>query len=36
MVVNAANKVGLNMNEDKTEYMFYNIPGNTELTTNGK
>jgi len=34
--VNAANKVGLNINEDKTEYMSYNIPGNTELTANGK
>jgi len=36
LVVNAANKVGLNINEDKTEYMSYNIPGNTELTANGK
>jgi len=36
LVVNAANKVGLNINEDKTEHMSYNIPGNTELTANGK
>jgi len=36
LVVNAANKVGLYTNEDKTEYMSYNIPGNTELTANRK
>jgi len=36
LVVIAANKAGLNINDDKTEYMSYNIPGNTELTANGK
>jgi len=36
LVVNAENTVGLNVNEDKTKYMSYNIPGNTELTANGK
>jgi len=36
LVVIAANKAGLNINDDKTEYMSCNIPGNTELTANGK
>ena len=36
LVVNAAKSVGLNINEDKTEYMTINIPNNTELQANGK
>ena len=36
LVVNAAKSVGLNINEDKTEYITINIPNNTELQANGK
>ena len=35
-MINAARNVGPNINEDKTEYMAYNTPGDTELLASGK
>ena len=36
LVVDTARQIGLNINEEKTEYMTYNIQENNHLTANGK